>query len=78
MNNNDVKKALYRQKPDAKFVRILKGVAYYSTSIALPMEGRNQPLNRHIDFAIPLDDMGDASFDNIMESHLLIRYIINK
>ena len=65
MDKNEIKKALYRQKPTAFFNYIRKGVAYYHTEL----DGEN------LRFEIPVDDMGDADFGSTMEAKLLIRWV---
>lgn len=66
MTKNEIKKALYRQKPIAEFYMIRKGVAYYET---------------HLDdlyaltFEIPVNDMGDADLLPKMDAKLLIRWL---
>ena len=66
MKLNEIKKALYRQKPTAFFNYIRKGVAYYQTEL----DGKN------LWFEIPVDDMGDADFGKTMEAKLLIRWVV--
>jgi len=69
MDKNEIKKALYKQNPIANFKFIRKGVAYYWTIIASDKE----PIE--ITFEIPVLDMGDADFEQIMQAKLLIRWI---
>lgn len=64
MTENEIKKALYKEKPDAIFVSIHDGIATYYAD-----------LKERVFFKIPVDDMGDAVFHNEMESQLLIRWI---
>ncbi len=66
MEINEVKKALYRQKPLASLMYIRKGVAYYQSALADEMS---------LLFAVPVDDMGDADFLPNMDAKLLIRWI---
>lgn len=66
MELNEIKKALYRQKPTAFFNYIRKGVAYYHTEL----DGKN------LWFKIPVNDMGDADFGSTMEAKLLIRWVV--
>ena len=68
MTNIEIKKALYKEKPEASLLMIRKGVAYYETSI-----------NGYvIYFEIPIDDMGDADFFPKMDAKLLNRWITNE
>ena len=69
MTDTDVKKALYKQTPEAKFLFIRKGVAYYTTIISF------NDSNHAIRFEIPVDDMGDAGFFPKMDAKLLARWI---
>ena len=71
MEKNEIKKALYKQNPQAVFKLIRKGVAYYLTII----ESENyEPVE--IRFEIPVSDMGDADFEHSMDSKYLIRWIV--
>lgn len=72
MDKNLIKKELYKQKPDAEFEFIRKGVAYYS---ALLFEENGVDLIARVMFEIPVNDMGDADFHHTMDAKLLIRYI---
>lgn len=65
MDNNELKKYLYRNKPIAKIDCVSKkGIVY---KCELP--------ERFIYFLVPLDDIGDATFNTDVEAQLLIRYI---
>ena len=70
MEKNDIKKALYKQKPMAKLEFIRVGVAYYST-IVINEEGEDFKVS----FQVPVDDMGDADYFPEMDAKLLNRYI---
>lgn len=66
MELNDIKKALYKEKPWAFFEYVDKdGVHYHAT-----LEN-----NTYIRFTIPTNDLGDAKFFQRMEAKYLIRYI---
>lgn len=65
MEKNEIKKALYRQKPTAFFNYIRKGSAYYHAEV----DGKN------VWFEVPVNDMGDADFGATMQAHLLIRWV---
>ena len=67
-----IKKALYKEKPIAKFEYIRKGKAYYSTWASYEHES----IDTKIIFEIPVDDMGDADFLPEMEAKLLVRWIM--
>lgn len=71
MKKIEIKKSLYKQKPEATFNFIRKGVAYYTTE--LNVEG--EPIN--VNFEVPVDDMGDADFFNTMSGQLLNRWIVS-
>tara|TARA_R110000796_G_scaffold58413_5_gene134918 strand:+ start:23963 stop:24166 length:204 start_codon:yes stop_codon:yes gene_type:complete len=66
MDKNEIKKALYKQKPTAQLEFIRKGVAYYYTQLK---DGD------FIKFQVPVNDMGDADFYTEMEAKLLNRWI---
>jgi hypothetical protein len=65
MEKNEIKKALYRQKPEARIRFIRKNVAYYYADLD----------EQRIEFEIPVNDMGDADFLPTMEAKLLIRWV---
>ena len=69
MNKNEIKKALYKQKPIAEFDKVRKGVAYYYTYIDSLYALR---------FEIPVMDMGDADLLPKMDAKLLIRYLVHQ
>lgn len=68
MKINDVKKALYKEKPIAKFDNVTKsGIMYYTVL---------KENLRTVLFIVPLTDIGDGIFNDEMEGQLLIRYIV--
>lgn len=67
MTNVEIKKELYKQKPEANFMFIRKGVAYYQTEIN----------GEQINFEVPSSDMGDADFFPTMAAQHLNRWIVN-
>jgi len=66
MTKNDIKKALYKEKPQAYFQYIRKGIAYYKTKCSLG----------EVLFEIPVDDMGDADFRDKEDAQLLNRWLM--
>lgn len=66
MELNDIKKALYKEKPSARFLHIKNGIARYYAHLENGFD---------IWFNIPCSDMGQTSFLFEMEAHLLIRWI---
>jgi hypothetical protein len=66
MTSTEIKKALYKQKPDAHFRYIRKGVAYYYADLE----------KTRVQFEIPVSDMGDADFNRTMPAKLLNRWIL--
>ena len=68
MEKNDIKKALYKENPQAVLKHIRKGVVYYSAHIA--------STEQVVQFEVPVDDMGDADFLSNMDGKLLIRWIV--
>ena len=66
MNKTELKKALYKQKPKARFTYIRKGVAYYYADLE----------EERVHFEIPVSDMGDADFGVEMDAKLLNRWIV--
>lgn len=71
MTNTQIKKALYKQKPTAKFDKIRIGIAYYSTMI---LDDNNEPF--YVNFEVPVNDMGEADYLPEMDAKLLNRYIV--
>lgn len=69
MDKNEIKKALYKQNPNAALMYIRKGHAYYKAMIE-----RDSNFNEVI-FKVPVDDMGDADFLTLMQAKLLARWI---
>ena len=70
MEKNEVKKALYKQNPMAMFNYIKQGVAYYKTIVDIG------DYEHQITFEIPVNDMGEAKFEQEMEAKFLIRWIV--
>ena len=73
MTNTEIKKALYKQKPQAKFDKIRIGIAYYSTMV---LDDNNEPF--YVKFEVPVNDMGEADYLPEMDAKLLNRYITNQ
>ena len=71
MNKTEIKKALYKQKPIAKFNCIIGTTLYYNTIIL--DETNNQ---YGVSFSIPVEEIGDAVFYKEMDGKLLNRYIV--
>lgn len=69
MTDNEIKKALYKERPPAFFEYFRKGWLYYTAAI---QGGIN------VTFAVPATDAGDATFSREMDGALLIRYITNE
>lgn len=68
MTTTELKKELYKQKPDASIRFIRKGVAYYYADLD----------QERVNFEVPVDDMGDADFLPTMDAKLLNRWIVNE
>lgn len=67
MSTTEIKKELYKQKPEANLRYIRKGTAYYYADLE----------QQRVEFEVSADDMGDADFLPIMDAKLLGRWIIN-
>lgn len=65
-DKNEIKKAIYKDKPPAIFLKIQSGHAYYSATL------KNEKI---VMFDIPVSDMGNASFESVMDAKLLNRWI---
>ena len=66
MTLTEIKKELYKQKPEANLRYIRKGVAHYYSDLS----------ELRVNFEIPIADMGDADFGPTMDGKLLIRWLI--
>lgn len=66
MDNNQIKKCLYKEKPYAKIHSVKKDGIRYECEIGS---------GEKIYFLVPLEDIGDASFLRLEQAQLLIRYI---
>jgi hypothetical protein len=69
MELNDIKKGLYKQNPNAILTSISSGVAYYSAHLL------TENCEMIVYFAVPVNDMGTATFLSSMDSKYLIRWI---
>ena len=81
MNKNEIKKALYKQKPKAEFRYIRNGVAYYKTILGVPYDEevhKEVPFGKEVFFEIPVEDMGNADFEKEMDAQLLNRWIVSE
>lgn len=67
MNKDEIKKALYKQKPIAELIHVKKNGVTYMTSL-IP--------GGFVVFRVPLNEIGDAEWLVEMPSQLLIRYIL--
>lgn len=67
MTNTEIKKATYKEKPDAHFKMIRSGVAYYYADLK----------ELRIHYEIPVNDMGTADFTPVMDAKLLNRWIVS-
>lgn len=74
--NNEIKKALYKQKPIAKETWVtdkdnLTGVKPYSVYKAL----LDDDMNKIITFVVPHFEMGETRFEKELPAQLLIRWL---
>lgn len=76
MELNEVKKALYKQDPTAYFKKATKAGLLYDTVIAEPVAEHPSIRFNVINFLIPFEEIGDATFERDTVAKLLIRYII--
>lgn len=65
MEKNEIKKALYKEKPVAKLIEFGKENVYIA-ELSNGME---------IKFIVPVSDMGETLFGKTMEAQLLIRWL---
>jgi hypothetical protein len=80
---NEIKKALYKQKPLAKFEHCMKDARglhlLYSCEIIDETDSRYEPYFAAVKtlfFRVPVEDIQDAVFDAGMHAQLLIRYLV--
>lgn len=81
MTLNDIKKALYKQDPDAVFLSASKdGMLYYAMlreDDESATWGKTDSVKiTTIQFRIPFNELGDVKWEQKMEAKLLIRYIV--
>ena len=67
MTNTEIKKATYKEKPQANFKMIRSGVAYYCADLE----------NYRVEYEVPVNDMGTADFTRGMDAKLMNRWIAN-
>lgn len=67
---NEIKKILYREKPYAVFVKASQFRLIYRTTINVGGEDET------FFFHIPIDDIGDAFFEQFMPAQQLIRWLV--
>lgn len=71
LTTTEIKKALYKQKPEAKMAYAKKGMLRYISMIIV------DEITTTVRFEIPFEDMGDAMFEPKMPAQLLNRWIVN-
>lgn len=67
----EIEKFLRKEKPLARLVHIKKDGIFYKARHGAEENGIP------VFFKVPLNDIGDAKFEAIMPSQLLIRYLID-
>ena len=73
VNKTEIKKLLYKQKPEANLLFIRNGIAYYDGVVKVQSEPHVE--YKSVFFNIPISDMGDADFFPTMDAKLLIRWL---
>lgn len=73
MKLNEIKKELYKKKPSAKINKVNADGIHYSAVLTEDKDGTL--LFRHINFVVPLKEIGESDFTEFLPSQLLIRYI---
>lgn len=81
MTNNDKKKFLYKQNPQAQFVNARKDGLLYEAFIFeeqtdVWVDQKDSREVEVISFLIPLNEIGEVIWKRKMEAKLLIRYIV--
>lgn len=70
----EFKKGLYKQKPTAYLMKVDSAGIWYKAMLKYKNE-EDMEISNMIYFVVPFNEIGDATFEPEMESHLLIRYI---
>lgn len=65
MNKGEIKKALYKEKPEAHWVASDGHAKHYTAKTSLG----------EVAFEVPFDDMGTATFNDVMPAQLLVRWL---
>lgn len=71
---NEIKKFLYKNNPTAILDYIKKGVLVYRARVSKETEDDIEV--NEVVFSVPVDDLGDAEFLPVMDSKLLIRWLV--
>lgn len=66
---DEIKKALYKSKPEAWLLYIKKNGIHYRTFL--------DKTQKWIFFKVPLDDLGEGEWLTSMPAQLLLRYLID-
>lgn len=72
MNTTEIKKALYKQKPIAEYAYSKDRVWTYSTEVVI--DNREE----EVLFQVPIEEMGEATFEKELPAQLLIRWMVSK
>jgi len=80
MTNNEIKKLVYKQKPNAVLTLIRGGNLYYNSLIVLSEIDPtvNDDNTKTIYFEVPISDFGTTDFFPTMDGKLLLRYLVNE
>lgn len=76
MDKNEIKKALYIQEPKANMLYIKNGLIHYTTIVQEKSDDDVDYRSIPVNFQVPLNDVGSALFDKVMEAKHLIRWIV--
>lgn len=71
MTNNEIKKLVYKQKPQAVLKMIRGGNLYYDANVFTSSLFI-------IKFEIPISDIGATDFFPVMEAKHLLRWLVNE
>ena len=74
MTKEEIKKALYKEKPEATFNHCKKDMRGIHLLYSCELGGKGPEFLQY--FRVPIEDIEDAVFPNTMGAQLLIRYII--
>lgn len=75
MNTNELKKLVYRQKPEAEVLHIQDETVTYIAWVRATGSNSNIKYNQPVTFNIPVEEIGSTRFKGKMDAKLLLRWL---